>query len=526
MPRVPRPPELVRLGPAAARRRLARAAECQGALAELRTAYAELERQHVWYRHLFEVAVEGVYHCSVDGAPTVVNLSMARMLGFDTAEALLREVPQLRQIFADPADYDGLTSQVQASGAVTEFEAQLRRRDGSTVWVCLAEQIIEDAAGRRGYLGMVTDITGRKAAEAALRYVDSHYRTPLEQIPTVILVSGVDGSTVYISPQVEAVLGYSPEEWLADPDIWADRLHPDDREKMLAVKAHSAATGEPLSADYRILARDGRVAWIREASVLVREDMDGPTLLQGIMLDITELKLARHQLEVSFEHLRQIDDDRQRLMDHLMFAQEEERRRVAAEMHDGVGQLLVSASFWIQACEESLANDGQLAADELASARSLVMEALLEVRRAISNLRPPVLDDLGLGPSLRNLATRQVESGVDLELSVEDVALSATQEMALYRIAQEALTNIHRHADAHKVKLTLTGQGDEVLLSVEDDGRGFELSAGSASKRLSFGLDVMSERAALVGGELHVTSEPGRGTVVRASLPVAPLESP
>ena len=503
----------------AARKRLGRAAECQRALADLRSAYSELERQHAWYRHLFEVAVEGVYHCSVDGAPTVVNLSMARMLGHDTPEALLREVPHLRLMFVDPAQYDALTSAVQASGAVTDFEAQLRRRDGASLWASLAAQTVV-AAGEHGYLGMVTDITMRKTAEASLRYAEARYRTPLEQIPSVILVSGIDGSTVYVSPQVEAVLGYTPEEWLATSDMWDDRLHSDDREEMLAVKARFVGTAEPLSADYRMVARDGRVVWIREASVLVRDEMDGPALSQGILLDITELKSAEQQLEVSLEQLRHIDGERLRLLDHLVFAQEEERRRMAAEVHDGVGQLLVSASFWLQACEESLVNDGSLAVGDLVRARELVTEALLEARRAIFNLRPPVLDDLGLGPSLRALAILQVESGVDLELSVEEVSLPAPQEMALYRITQEALANIHRHAEAHHVKVLLTKQGGQVLLQVEDDGRGFEPGARFTPERLSFGLDVMSERAALAGGELKVTSSPGRGTVVRASLPV------
>jgi len=196
--------------------------------------------------------------------------------------------------------------------------------------------------------------------------------------------------------------------------------------------------------------------------------------------------------------------------------QEEERRRVATEIHDGVTQQLVSIWYRLQACGRILRADPDRADRELAAARDLVDEALSEARIAIYDLRPSMLDDLGLSPSLRELARRQLEAEVELDLDVEDVAaLPPHYEVALYRIAQEAVTNIRKHAGARRVGVALRDHHDYVELTISDDGEGFEPPEGGAqAPRTSFGLTGMTERASLVGGELEIRSTPAGGTAV------------
>ncbi|HXF57192.1 MAG TPA: GAF domain-containing sensor histidine kinase [Actinomycetota bacterium] len=212
------------------------------------------------------------------------------------------------------------------------------------------------------------------------------------------------------------------------------------------------------------------------------------------------------------------------LMRRTIEAQEEERRRVATEIHDGVTQQMVSIWYRIHAALRALRTDPDRAEAELTRARELLDEALDEARAAIYDLRPSILDDLGLVPSLRTLATRQLE-GVEVELDLpEKLSLPPHQEVALYRVAQESITNIRKHAQATRVRMALREDGHEVVLVVEDNGRGFDPRVGPGE--VSFGLTGMRERASLLGGELRVSSALGRGTLVEVRIPRQPQGRP
>ncbi len=198
-------------------------------------------------------------------------------------------------------------------------------------------------------------------------------------------------------------------------------------------------------------------------------------------------------------------------------AQEHERRRLAAEIHDGISQRLVSLWYHLLAAEDATADPDTLRR-ELGVAKELATAALAEARSAISGLRPTVLDDLGLGPSLESLA--RTMSVPEVTLDVRPVELPPHVEVALYRIAQEALQNVEKHARAASVRLTLTSGDDSVRLMVHDDGRGFEgASDDAAASRHSYGMTGIRERAELIGARLRVESVPGRGTTVEVVVP-------
>lgn len=202
-------------------------------------------------------------------------------------------------------------------------------------------------------------------------------------------------------------------------------------------------------------------------------------------------------------------------------AQEEERRRVATEIHDGVTQQLVSIWYRLQACGRTLRDDPDRAEEELGRALELVDEAFAEARVAIFDLRPSILDDLGLAPSVRALVLRHLDEEVGVQLDVEDgVSLPPHYEVAVYRIAQEAVTNIRKHAMAEHVRVALRDEGSHILLRVEDDGRGFEVPTRQADAlATAFGLSGVAERASLIGGELDIRSSPGRGTTLELRIP-------
>ena len=199
-------------------------------------------------------------------------------------------------------------------------------------------------------------------------------------------------------------------------------------------------------------------------------------------------------------------------------AQELERRHLAGEIHDGISQPLISLWYHLQAAGAGAADPAVLSR-ELEAAKELTGAALDEARRAIAGLRPSVLDDLGLGPSLESLAHTVVGPKVDVDIS--PCRLPAHVEVALYRIAQESLQNVMKHASADHVTVRLTTSNGRVRLAVEDDGRGFSpRDAGRGrSGEPSYGLVGMRERAELVGARLEVTSTPGSGTRVLVEVP-------
>lgn len=200
--------------------------------------------------------------------------------------------------------------------------------------------------------------------------------------------------------------------------------------------------------------------------------------------------------------------------------QELERRRVAADVHDGISQRLVSLWYHLSAADEALPGDPDVAAAELAASKELATAALEEARRTIIGLRPAVLDDLGLGPGLESLATSV--AGVAVKVDIAARPLPAHVETALFRITQEALQNVAKHAQATSVHVELTTTAVGARLVVADDGVGFDVSRTREERRPdAYGLVGMQERAALVGASVTVQSERGEGTTVIVEVPVS-----
>lgn len=244
--------------------------------------------------------------------------------------------------------------------------------------------------------------------------------------------------------------------------------------------------------------------------------------------DVAFLEHVASLVAAAIEHTRLIKElgakehALQGIIARTIQAQEDERRRVATEIHDGVTQHLISIWYRLNACERVLERDPALAAQELESAKSLVDDALDEARTAIYQLRPSTLDDLGLVPALDALASHTLTD--DFEVSIAaDISndIPAHLETALYRIAQEAMNNIRKHAGPCRVEVTMeSNPPNEILMRVVDDGRGFDLPAYNQNRpETSFGLLGMSERVDLVGGRFSMTSSPARGTTIEVTLP-------
>lgn len=203
-------------------------------------------------------------------------------------------------------------------------------------------------------------------------------------------------------------------------------------------------------------------------------------------------------------------------------AQEEERRRVAREIHDGPAQLLANVVLRIDVCQRLADQDPARLAGELQQLKELVRVSLQDVRKVIFDLRPMALDDLGLVPALRAYAKEyQARTAIEVDLAAfgADRRFDPAFEVAVFRLVQEALTNVDKHARASKVWVTIEMKGNELRVTVKDNGSGFDVEAvrrAGASTR--FGLHGMAERVALVGGRMEIQSAPGQGTRLQFSF--------
>lgn len=211
--------------------------------------------------------------------------------------------------------------------------------------------------------------------------------------------------------------------------------------------------------------------------------------------------------------------------DQFIKAQEEERRRVARDIHDGPAQVMANAIMRLEIVEKLIIEDPPRASQELKELRKTITEGLREIRRIIFDLRPMILDDLGLAPALRRYVNDfSARHGLAVEMNVlgKETRVDPVIELALFRIVQEALHNVRKHALASKAVVTL-GYGASVIgASVEDDGKGFDMAAVSRglAKAEKFGISGMRERAKLLGGSVDIDTAPGRGTRVTVRIPI------
>jgi diguanylate cyclase (GGDEF)-like protein/PAS domain S-box-containing protein len=234
------------------------------------------------------------------------NGAAVRFYGYSRERLMLMRMSDLEALPQDEI-FDEMRRASAERRSFFRFRHRLGNGEIRDVEVYTAPINVRD---RNLLYSLVHDVTERRRAEEALRDAEIRYRTLVEQVPVVTYMDRVveddptDVVPVYISPQVEAVLGYTPEEWIGDPDLWTKLVHPDDRAEVARIGDATRVAGKPFSAEYRMIRRDGRVVWIRESSVLIRDEMGNPEVWQGIMLDVTEQKTAEQALRASERRFR------------------------------------------------------------------------------------------------------------------------------------------------------------------------------------------------------------------------------
>jgi two-component system sensor histidine kinase UhpB len=426
--------------------------------------------------------------------PDLTGLEFLARLGADPDEAV-RTIPVLMLTGADSA---AVATEAMRRGA--------------------RDYLVKDAEGR--YLEQVPAAVERLQRERRLlkekRQAEARFRTLVEQIQAIsyIVAANRPDRLHYISPQI-AMLGYTAAEWLGNPGLYAASMLPEERDGLVAEILRRRAGGLPLRLEYRLRARSGDIMWFRDQADLVQDDSGQPMFMQGTLIDITANKLAELQLTEARDEMR-------RLAAHQEKIREDERRRIAREIHDELGGLLTGIKAYVSVLGERCQREGRPADPLLGETATLAQEAIDTVRRVIADLRPSVLDQLGIWAALEWYCGQAAQrSGLactcEIAPSAAALALDPDRSIMLFRIVQEALTNVQRHAGAAGVRLTIRHAQGRLTITVEDDGRG--IAAGSDTPP-SWGILGMRERSRSLGGELSVAPRAGGGTVVTLSMPV------
>jgi PAS domain S-box-containing protein len=350
------------------------------------------------------------------------------------------------------------------------------------------------------------EIAERRRAEKALHASEARLRAILDHSPAVIFLKDTQGRYLHINRQFERQFGLDRNRVVGrmDRDFFS-------REQAAHFQNHDREVlrgGVPLEFEETARYRDGE--HISLVSKFPLRDPKGKIYaLCGVATDITERKRAEEALK--------------NLSRKILRAQEEERRRISRELHDEVGQSLTAISVTLAALGNNGASKSEHIRRTVAGTQRLLQSTMETVHRFARELRPAMLDELGLLPALRShVKSFSARTGLGVRLHADPAAesLNSDQKTAVFRIVQESLTNVAKHAHATRVNISLRPFGDSISVEIADNGKSFRADPGIAAKQKQrLGLLGMQERVRLINGRFSIQPKPGRGTTVRVTIP-------
>lgn len=309
----------------------------------------------------------------------------------------------------------------------------------------------------------------------------------------------------YVGGQAVKMLGYPVAQWYG-PDFWSSHIHPEDVARAMAECMKHSQVLDNYEFEYRMVALDGRIVWIHDVVSVIRED-GKPKTIRGFMIDITE----RKQTE---EALRDLSG-------RLITAQEEERRRIARELHDDLNQRMALLSIELEQLGQKMPEKESDLRRRIQNLRTNAQEISTEIHRLSYQLHPFKLDHLGLAAALKSFCEEiSASQGLKIEFHYKGfpATLPADVTLSVFRIAQESLRNVTKHSGARRAQVVLDKTDAAVRLTVSDAGGGFDTGSGTMKRGLGF--ISMRERLRLVGGEISIHSQPGRGTRIDVLVPL------
>ena len=477
---------------------------------------------------------------------------LQEILGFEAGPAEGRKMDRwLSRVHADDRALvlEGM-KQSETTGRI-DFEYRYHHPKHGQRWLYVKGQVRADEPGANGKTfgekhsekrayGVVLDITERKKVEEELSLSQQRLMIALAASRTgTYRVDPQTNAFLHVGENLRTLLGLRPGENLAARDDFLRRVHPDDLPAVRAEIADSRSRGE-FQLEYRILLPEGAVRWFYDRGQLMADPVTGATCLVGACTDITERKHAEAELKVVHDELegrvhqrttelRAAEAGLRMLSGRLMQLQDEERRRISRELHDSSGQALAALGMCLAMVDREADKLSERAGRNLSDAARLVRELSQEVRTMSHLLHPPLLDEAGLESALRWFVegfAQRSGINVDLELAPELGRLSKEMEIAIFRIVQESLSNVHRHSGSKTAQVRVGRDAQKVTLRICDQGRG--LPANGKTERSGpalpgVGIQGMRERVRQLSGHFEIESREGN-TVVQAAIPLPAAE--
>jgi len=400
------------------------------------------------------------------------------------------------------------------------FETECLRADGSRLPVDVSLSFLQ-YRDTEYLVVFITDVTERRRALAALQESESRLQGIAANVPGVVFRlerarPGDPALFAFIGEGSESLVGYRASTLLAPDHGLRSLVHPDDKADYHRTQDQAFDSDSDWHWQGRMLTQAGESRWV-DIKAMARRLADGRVIWDGVVWDISDNK--RNELALAESQARLRD-----LSAHLESVREEEKARIAREVHDELGQVLTVLKLETSMCELGFADLDPGLRERLDNMKKLIANLFQLVRDVATALRPPILD-AGIASAIEWQARRfEARTQIPCLVEVPEYVppLSDAKATGLFRILQESLTNVMRHAQAHTVTVRLELLGDSLRLSISDDGRGFDPAAIRAD---SFGLVGMRERVLMLGGQLSLDSRPGEGTLLRVRVPLSECTS-
>ena len=478
-------------------------------IVERRGVEARLKESEARFRAIVETSPVPLCITSMpEGDVLYMNEPMRELFGLDTTQPPLGNIIDM---YAAPKERGELLCHLRDEGSLRNTELSFRRPDGTSFWAVANARVATYGDVPAIYVGLY-DITARRKADEKLRASEASLANAQRLARLGDWAWDRDSGLTHWSTELYRILGL--ERSIAKPcySVYLALVHPDDQATVRRAVRVLLSKGQPFGIDHRITSPDGTTRIVRLQAELVDMREGQSWGIVGTVQDITERKRTEEELLASREQLRELSA-------YLEGIREEERRRIALEIHDELGQLLTALKMDVALLKMRVVADAE-ATRKIDDIRELVEKTMWMVRNVTSHLRPAALN-FGIVSALEWLAEDfSRRNGMPCQLVVRggEPTLADAHATAVFRIVQESLTNVSRHAGASRVAVTLVSTDLALDLRVSDDGQGFDLE--SEQSGYSYGLLGMSERARLIGGTLQVDSAPGAGTMVSINLPL------
>ena len=466
------------------------------------------EKSEQLFRYLFEEASLGIAVEDLEGTLLLANPALSCILGFAKEELCGMSCSQ----FSQPEDSqdDWALFQKLRAGEIDRYSVEKRylRGDGVRIWGRLNVSLLRPTDGEAPLVfAFVEDVTDQKRAEAALRDSEERLRLAAEAGKMYAYTWNVATDEVTRSPEYVNILGLRGEPIRLTRQQLLDRVHPDDREKFSAAVT-SLTPANPVShITYRVLLPDGAVIWLEKSARAFFDEHGKMLHMIGMVADVTDRKLAEEALSS--------------VSRRLIEAQEQERARIARDLHDDVAQRLALLAVELERVQEHPPDSVAEARFQMGKLREQTLEVLNDVQALSHELHSSKLEYLGIVAAMRTFCREFGEQQkVEITFENHDVPSSLAPEISLclFRVLQEAIHNAAKHSGVRHFQVQLWGTSGEIHLKVRDLGGGFD--AETARKGRGLGLTSMQERLRLVSGNLSIESQPHQGTTIHARVPL------